>query len=59
MKMMMYVMPPMMLFIFLNFASGLNLYYATSNIATLPQSIWIARERKRMHGKPPPTKSRE
>jgi len=59
MKMMMYVMPPMMLFIFLNFASGLNLYYATSNIATLPQQIWIARERKRMHGKPPPTRSRE
>lgn len=53
MKMMMYIMPPMMLFIFMNFASGLNLYYATANIATLPQSIWIARERQRMQGRPP------
>lgn len=48
MKMMMYIMPPMMLFIFMNLASGLNLYYATANIATLPQQIWIARERTRM-----------
>lgn len=54
MKMMMYIMPPMMLFIFLNLASGLNLYYATANIATIPQQIWIAQERKKMKGKPPP-----
>jgi len=54
MKMMMYIMPPMMLFIFLNLASGLNLYYVTANIATLPQQIWIANERKKMKGKPPP-----
>lgn len=59
MKMMMYIMPPMMLFIFMNLASGLNLYYATANIATLPQQIWIARERKKMHGKPPPTLKRD
>ncbi len=52
MKMMMYIMPPMMLFIFMNLASGLNLYYATANIATLPQQIWIARERKRMRQGP-------
>ena len=57
MKMMMYIMPPMMLFIFLNLASGLNLYYATANIATLPQQIWIAQERKKMKAKPPPTLS--
>ena len=55
MKMMMYIMPPMMLFIFMNLASGLNLYYATANIATLPQQIWIARERQRMNGQPPLT----
>jgi len=54
MKMMMYVMPPMMLFIFANLASGLNLYYATANIATIPQQVWIANERKKMKGKPPP-----
>lgn len=59
MKMMMYIMPPMMLFIFMNLASGLNLYYATANIATLPQQIWIARERKKMHGKPPPKLNRD
>jgi YidC/Oxa1 family membrane protein insertase len=55
MKMMMYVMPPIMLMMFLNFASGLNLYYATANIATIPQSIWIARERQRMQNRPPMT----
>lgn len=59
MKMMMYIMPPMMLFIFMNLASGLNLYYATANIATLPQQIWIARERARMKAGPPLTLSRD
>jgi YidC/Oxa1 family membrane protein insertase len=59
MKMMMYVMPPMMLFIFMNLASGLNLYYATANIATLPQQVWIARERQKMKGQPPLSLSRE
>jgi YidC/Oxa1 family membrane protein insertase len=54
MKMMMWIMPGMMLFIFLNLASGLNLYYATANLATIPQQIWIANERKKMKGKPPP-----
>ncbi|MDH3270858.1 MAG: membrane protein insertase YidC [Gemmatimonadota bacterium] len=53
MKMMMYIMPPMMLFIFMNLPSGLNLYYATANIATLPQQVWIARERARMKEGPP------
>ena len=54
MKMMLWLMPGMMLFIFMNLASGLNLYYATANIATIPQQIWIASERKKMRGKPPP-----
>ena len=54
MKMMMWMMPPMMVFIFLNLASGLNLYYAIANIATIPQQMWIASERKKMKGKPPP-----
>jgi YidC/Oxa1 family membrane protein insertase len=52
MKMMMYVMPIMMVFIFFQLASGLNLYYATANIATLPQQIWIANERKKAQAKP-------
>ena len=59
MKMMMYIMPPMMLVIFANLASGLNLYYATANLATVPQQIWIAKERKKMRGKPPPKLSSE
>ena len=53
MKMMMWMMPPMMLLIFLNLASGLNLYYVVSNIATIPQQLWISNERKKMKGRPP------
>jgi YidC/Oxa1 family membrane protein insertase len=53
-KMMMWIMPGMMLFIFMNLASGLNLYYATTNLATIPQQVWIAKQRKKMQGKPPP-----
>jgi membrane protein insertase Oxa1/YidC/SpoIIIJ len=32
---------------FLNFASGLNLYYAAQNIAALPQQWVLTRERVR------------
>ena len=46
MKFMMYAMPIFMTVIFLNFASGLNLYYAAMNFASIPQQIQIARERK-------------
>jgi YidC/Oxa1 family membrane protein insertase len=52
MKMMMYIMPVMMVFIFFRLASGLNLYYAVANIATIPQQIWIANERKKVRGAP-------
>ncbi len=55
MKVMMYFMPIMMLFIFFKLASGLNLYYATANIATIPQQIWIANERKKVQAAGPPT----
>ena len=44
-KIMMYMMPAMMLFIFLNMASGLNLYYLVQNLASLPQQWMIAQER--------------
>jgi YidC/Oxa1 family membrane protein insertase len=47
MKFMMYFMPIFMVVIFLNFASGLNLYYAAMNFASLPQQLQIMRERKR------------
>ena len=62
MKMMMYIFPPMMIFICMNLASGLNLYYATANVATIPQQMYIARERKKMQamkplGRSPPSPS--
>jgi YidC/Oxa1 family membrane protein insertase len=44
-KMMAYMMPIMLTVLFLNFASGLNLYYAVQNIAALPQQWLLARER--------------
>ncbi len=47
-KMMMYVMPVMLGVLFLNFASGLNLYYAVQNIASIPQQWLIMQERKQM-----------
>ena len=47
-KMMAYIFPPMMTILFLNFASGLNLYYTVQNLAALPQQWLIARERQRM-----------
>jgi YidC/Oxa1 family membrane protein insertase len=59
MKMMMYFMPIMMLFIFFRLPSGLNLYYATTNLAMIPQQVWIANERKKVQGKPAPKLSDE
>jgi YidC/Oxa1 family membrane protein insertase len=49
-RMMMYVMPVMFTFLFLNFSSGLNLYYAVSNVASLPQQWLISRERRKRLG---------
>ncbi|MFQ5529031.1 MAG: membrane protein insertase YidC [Gemmatimonadota bacterium] len=46
MKIMMWAMPIGMTFLFANFPSGLNLYYTTSNLASLPQQLYLARERK-------------
>jgi len=46
-KMMVYVMPAMMTFLFLRFASGLNLYYTVMNVASLPQQWMLSRERLR------------
>jgi len=45
-KMMTIFMPIMMTVFFLNFASGLNLYYAVSNIVSLPQQLLINRSRQ-------------
>ena len=45
-KTMMYTMPLMMGIFFWWMPSGLNLYYVSSNLASLPQQILIARERR-------------
>jgi len=50
-KMMLYFMPAFLTLLFLNFASGLNLYYAVSNIFSIPQQYLIARRRLRDQGK--------
>ena len=44
-KMMSYMMPAVMTIVLLNFASGLNLYYAVQNVAALPQQWLLTRER--------------
>ena len=46
-KLMLYFMPIMMTVMFLNFASGLNLYYFIQNLASIPQQWMLARERKK------------
>ena len=48
MRFMMWFMPLFLGFLFLQFPSGLNLYYAVMNIATIPQQILIARERRKV-----------
>lgn len=56
-KMMVYFMPVIFTVLFLNFSSGLNLYYAVSNIASIPQQWLIARERLTRVRKLPKRKS--
>jgi YidC/Oxa1 family membrane protein insertase len=46
-KMMVYFMPIFLTVLFLNFASGLNLYYAAQNIFSIPQQYMIAKRRLR------------
>jgi len=50
-KTMLYFMPVFMTLLLLRFASGLNLYYAVSNIFSIPQQYLIARRRLREQGK--------
>jgi YidC/Oxa1 family membrane protein insertase len=58
MKMMMWVMPIMLTVLFLKFASGLNLYYATMNLASLPQQLYLAKERRAAANKPLPARAK-
>jgi YidC/Oxa1 family membrane protein insertase len=46
MKMMVYVLPVVFTVMFAGFPSGLNLYYTTSNIASLPQQLYLSKERQ-------------
>jgi YidC/Oxa1 family membrane protein insertase len=55
-QMMLYVMPAMMTFLFLRFASGVNLYYAVSNLISIPQQYLLAKRRLREQGRPPSVK---
>lgn len=50
-KMMMYIMPIVMTVIFLKLASGLIVYYVAQNVASLPQQVLIARERRRFQAR--------
>lgn len=56
MRVMGYAMPVVFTFLFAGLPSGLNLYYTMSNLASLPQQLFLARERKAMRKKsaPPP-----
>ena len=63
-KMMAYMMPVMFTVIFLNFASGLNLYYAVQNLVAIPQQWLLTRERTKAAAAPvvkgpPATKQRK
>ncbi|MFQ5746813.1 MAG: membrane protein insertase YidC [Gemmatimonadota bacterium] len=48
MRVMGYAMPVVFTFMFASLPSGLNLYYTMSNLASLPQQLYLARERKAM-----------
>ncbi len=47
-QMMTYMMPVMITIFGLNFASGLNLYWTVSNLASIPQQWLIAKERMKL-----------
>ncbi len=51
MKMMTYVLPVVFTVMFAGFPSGLNLYYTTSNIASLPQQLFLSKERQAARAK--------
>jgi YidC/Oxa1 family membrane protein insertase len=51
-QMMMYMMPVMMTVVGFNFASGLNLYWTASNLASLPQQYLLGKERLRRQQTP-------
>jgi YidC/Oxa1 family membrane protein insertase len=52
-KMLLYVMPAVLTFVFLKLASGLNLYYAVQNLISLPQQWQISQRRMKTQGRAP------
>jgi YidC/Oxa1 family membrane protein insertase len=52
-KLLLYVMPAVLTFVFLKLASGLNLYYAVQNLISLPQQWQISRRRMAAQGRTP------
>jgi len=52
-KMMLYFLPVMMTVMFVNFASGLNLYYFIQNLVSIPQQWYLAKERMKAQAKNP------
>lgn len=50
-KMMLYMMPAMLTFVFLKLAAGLNLYYAVQNLISLPQQWLISKRRLAAQGR--------
>ncbi|MDP9143254.1 MAG: YidC/Oxa1 family membrane protein insertase, partial [Actinomycetota bacterium] len=50
--MMLYMMPVMMTVVGFSFASGLNLYWTASNLASLPQQWLISQDRMKRQGQP-------
>lgn len=62
MKMMLYIMPLMMTVLFARFPSGLNLYYTVSNMVSVPQQWYLAKERlraKKPSARPPSGSSKK
>jgi YidC/Oxa1 family membrane protein insertase len=53
-KMMLYMLPVMMTVLFINFASGLNLYYFIQNLVSVPQQWILAQERLKAKAALPP-----
>ncbi len=53
-KMMLYMLPVMMTVLFINFASGLNLYYFIQNLVSVPQQWFLAQERLKAKAAAPP-----
>jgi YidC/Oxa1 family membrane protein insertase len=58
-KMMLYMMPVMMTVLFVNFASGLNLYYFIQNVVSIPQQWYLAKERMRARDAGPPAPAKK